>query len=56
MVKVIKTDWILGEAFDVRSPHHESIKALWETKWKFPVTTPVSWFRVETTCCVLIPR
>lgn len=35
-----KTSWILGEAFEKRMPHHESIKALWETKWKFPVSFP----------------
>lgn len=28
--------WILGEDFAVRAKHHESIKALWETKWNFP--------------------
>jgi hypothetical protein len=31
--------WIMGtEAFERRMPHHEGIKALWETKWKFPVS------------------
>jgi len=30
--------WLMGdEAFEARMPHHEGIKALWETKWKFPV-------------------
>lgn len=30
--------WLMGqEAFKARMPHHESIKALWETKWKFAV-------------------
>ncbi|KAK3354478.1 Alpha/Beta hydrolase protein [Neurospora tetraspora] len=24
------------EAFEARMPHHDGIKALWETKWKFP--------------------
>ncbi|KAL8383717.1 hypothetical protein RB595_010767 [Gaeumannomyces hyphopodioides] len=29
--------WIMGaEAFERRMPHHDGIKALWETKWKFP--------------------
>ena len=28
---------MLGEDFTKRAKHHESIKALWETKWKFPV-------------------
>jgi hypothetical protein len=32
--------WIMGkEAFERRMPHHDGIKALWETKWKFPVST-----------------
>ncbi len=26
-----------AKAFETRMPHHEGIKALWETKWKFPV-------------------
>lgn len=31
--------WIMGkEAFEKKMPHHEGIKALWETKWKFPVS------------------
>lgn len=30
--------WMMGaEAFEKRMPHHDGIKALWETKWKFPV-------------------
>ncbi|EJT68533.1 hypothetical protein GGTG_13891 [Gaeumannomyces tritici R3-111a-1] len=30
-------NWIMGaEAFERRMPHHDGIKALWETKWKFP--------------------
>ncbi|KAK2067340.1 hypothetical protein P8C59_001091 [Phyllachora maydis] len=29
--------WLMGtEAFERRMPHHDGIKALWETKWKFP--------------------
>lgn len=32
-------NWIMGEAFAIRSKHHESIKALWNTKWKFPVSS-----------------
>ena len=29
--------WIMGkEAFEAKMSHHEGIKALWETKWKFP--------------------
>ncbi|KAK0717232.1 Alpha/Beta hydrolase protein [Lasiosphaeria miniovina] len=31
--------WIMGsEAFNARMKHHDGIKALWETKWKFPCT------------------
>jgi hypothetical protein len=31
--------WIMGtEAFEQRMPHHDGIEALWETKWKFPVS------------------
>lgn len=34
--------WIMGkEAFEARMPHHSGIKALWETKWKFPCTQSV---------------
>ncbi|KAK4222615.1 Alpha/Beta hydrolase protein [Podospora fimiseda] len=34
-----KKQWIMGqEAFEARMPHHDGIKALWETKWKFPCT------------------
>ncbi|KAK4117661.1 alpha/beta-hydrolase [Canariomyces notabilis] len=29
------------EAFEARMPHHNGIKALWETKWKFPCTKSV---------------
>ncbi|KAB5547031.1 pigment biosynthesis protein Ayg1 [Coniochaeta sp. 2T2.1] len=34
--------WIMGqEAFERKMPHHAGIKALWETKWKFPCTKSV---------------
>ncbi|CAK7203812.1 hypothetical protein SEUCBS139899_006560 [Sporothrix eucalyptigena] len=34
--------WIMGkEAFEARMPHHAGIKALWESKWKFPCTQSV---------------
>ncbi|KAM7186560.1 esterase FrsA [Rhypophila sp. PSN 637] len=34
--------WIMGtEAFEARMPHHDGIKALWETKWKFPCSKSV---------------
>ncbi len=33
-------NWIMGaEAFERRMPHHDGIKALWETRWKFPVSS-----------------
>jgi hypothetical protein len=36
--------WIMGaEAFERRMPHHDGIKALWETKWKFPVSSLGPW-------------
>ncbi|TKA54060.1 hypothetical protein B0A55_13248, partial [Friedmanniomyces simplex] len=28
--------WILGDKFDQKYPHLESISALWHKKWKFP--------------------
>jgi hypothetical protein len=28
----------MGDAFVKRMPHHQGIRALWETKWKFPVS------------------
>ncbi|KAJ9132374.1 Esterase FrsA [Pleurostoma richardsiae] len=35
-------NWLMGtEAFERRMPHHDGIKALWETKWKFPCTKSV---------------
>lgn len=34
---MLEKHWILGDAFAIRSKHHDSIKALWETKWRFPV-------------------
>jgi len=33
-----ESDWMLGEAFSRRAKHHDGIKELWETKWKFPVS------------------
>ncbi|EPE36442.1 alpha/beta-Hydrolase [Glarea lozoyensis ATCC 20868] len=36
-----KTSWILGDKFEARMPHHDGIKALWETKWKFPCSKSV---------------
>ncbi|KAI0487811.1 alpha/beta-hydrolase [Xylaria cf. heliscus] len=30
-------NWLMGtETFERRMPHHDGIKALWETKWKMP--------------------
>lgn len=35
-------NWIMGkEAFEARMPHHDGIRALWETKWKFPCSKAV---------------
>jgi esterase/lipase len=34
-------NWILGAKFKQTMPHHAGIKALWETKWKFPCTKSV---------------
>ncbi|KAK3901976.1 esterase FrsA [Staphylotrichum tortipilum] len=28
--------WIMGDTFEKRMPHHDGIRALWETRWKFP--------------------
>ena len=37
-----RRSWLMGtEAFERRMPHHDGIKALWETKWKFPVSEPL---------------
>ncbi|KAK3364446.1 Alpha/Beta hydrolase protein [Lasiosphaeria hispida] len=34
--------WIMGtKAYEARMPHHDGIKALWETKWKFPCSISV---------------
>ncbi|KAI2627180.1 Alpha/Beta hydrolase protein [Xylaria nigripes] len=34
--------WLMGtEAFEYRMPHHNGIKALWETKWQFPCSKAV---------------
>jgi hypothetical protein len=31
--------WRMGkEAYEKKMPHHEGIKQLWESKWKFPVS------------------
>lgn len=31
--------WLMGsQAFNQRMPHHDGIRALWETKWRFPCT------------------
>ncbi|CZT13746.1 probable yellowish-green 1 protein [Rhynchosporium graminicola] len=33
--------WQMGDAFEKKMPHHEGIKQLWETKWKFPCSINV---------------
>jgi hypothetical protein len=30
--------WRMGDAYEKKMAHHEGIKQLWETKWKFPVS------------------
>jgi len=30
--------WRMGEAYEKKMAHHEGIKQLWESKWKFPVS------------------
>lgn len=38
--------WLMGsEAFERVMPHHAGIRALWETKWKFPVRLSLLWPR-----------
>ena len=34
LVKKTPTQWMMGSKFDTQAKHHESIKALWEVKWK----------------------
>ncbi|KAI0153083.1 alpha/beta-hydrolase [Xylariaceae sp. FL1272] len=34
--------WLMGtKAYETRMPHHDNIRALWETKWKFPCSKSV---------------
>lgn len=33
------SDWILGDKFYAVYPHKNSIKGLWESKWKFAVSS-----------------
>ena len=35
------TNWILGDKFTEKYSHLSGVKALWETKWKFPATKGV---------------
>lgn len=45
--------WLMGtEAFERRMPHHDGIEALWETKWKFPVSSPLPEPSVLSKCIV----
>lgn len=38
----VPREWRMGQqAFEARMPHHESIQALWETKWKIPCSKSV---------------
>lgn len=34
--------WRMGDAYEKRMVHHEGIKQLWESKWRFPVSN-VHW-------------
>lgn len=45
LFKETPTRWTLGDVFATRAKHHESIKALWETKWK-PIVSTVHCFRI----------
>ncbi|KAI1422707.1 Alpha/Beta hydrolase protein [Xylaria sp. FL1777] len=41
-MRPVPETWKMGtEAFERRMPHHEGIKALWETKWRFPCSKSV---------------
>ena len=42
LLKETPAQWTMGDAFTARAKHHESIKALWETKWKVPVRIGLS--------------
>merc|ERR1712093_320316 len=33
--------WRMGDAYERTMPHHQGIKQLWETKWKFPCSKSV---------------
>ena len=36
--------WLMGSnAFEKVMPHHAGIAPLWDTKWKFPVSSPWLW-------------
>lgn len=52
--------WRMGDAYEKKMPHHEGIKQLWESKWKFPVRTILDKWPVLTRIvlhqCVSIPR
>lgn len=36
------TNWILGDKFHAVYPHKNSIKGLWESKWKFAVCKQIT--------------
>lgn len=40
--------YFIQDAIKQTAPHHESFKALWETKWKKPVG---SYTRLSRDCC-----
>lgn len=43
-----KKTWVLGDKFEARMPHHQGIKELWETKWKFPVGIQKNVYKTNT--------
>ena len=34
----VTTQWMLGNAVEKEAPHHKSIEALWNLKWREPVS------------------
>lgn len=47
--------WRMGDAYDKKMVHHEGIKQLWESKWKFPVWH-LQTFQLDTDITVLERR
>lgn len=51
LFKETPTRWTLGDEFATRAKHHESIKALWEIKWK-PIVSTVHCIRILVYSCI----